>query len=691
MISAISITPLDIANSYNIIEAKFPDVSNLDSFNSATFDLSQINPALLYPNEPINKVSISLPLTNNSVTTQYIANRLLKAGREDLQMQVTINFEGIQLDAGDIVSVTNANYGWTNKPFRINKVVQAFNDDGSIGVQLNMSEYNAAVYDDVLVTQFAPTPNTGIGDPTFFGIPPAPVVTQSNPTVINPFFVLQVTTAPSGITQYAEVWYSAFANPLQEQMYFAGTSEIQSNGTPWGVNTILPDINLSNIPSGDWYFFSRMVNSLASSAYSPHSTLLEWRPSTFQYRNRYLVIAYADAIDGTGFSLSPRNKEYYGLINQNNISPSLTPSDYTWYLADPNFGTNIYLVYSYRNGRKVSFATGFADYAASTGTFVPTQTAIFDPSIWQALADGINYIDLDYRTGQLIETGTTTVGTGEIAIANNQDGKVVASLKQYLDFGGAYQYTASAATITVDIYGRVVGFQPPDGFLYSDMDFVATAGQTVFNITDRTSGHYRVGNCWVMINGILQDPSEYTDAPTTVTLSVSVNSGDIVSVVSFTGEHLSPISFYDAFTIDTITLNNVSSYDFTGSGITLNSGFEFLFLNGSQLSAQDYDIIGQVLTNFPNLLSGELTIIQWTPNNLGTPAGNPVNIEVNSIVGQTLYSFNNNPLAFNLYQNGVTLVQDVDFTPVTGGYTLANTPTTIDLLTQQTFARTGSA
>jgi len=432
MISSISITPLDIAASYNVIECKFPDETNQDAFNSSTFDLAEIDPSLLYPNEPVNKVSLSLPLVNNDVQAQYIANRLLKAGREDLQVQVSVNFEGIQLDAGDIVSMTSVNYGWTDKPFRINKVIQQFNDDGSIGVQLNMSEYNATVYDDVSVTQFQPAPNTGIGDPTFFGIPTAPVVVSQYPTNTNPLFIVQVTTSSSGITQYAEVWYSAYSNPLQEQMYFAGTSEIQSNGTPWGINTLLPNITLANIPAGNWYIFSRMVNSIASSAYSPASSLLVWRPSTFQYTEKYLVVAYADAIDGTGFSLDPRNKEYYGLINQDNISPSLTASDYTWYLADPNFGTAVYLAYSNRTGRKFSFASGFAGYAASTGAFVPTQTALFDPSIWSALPDGLNYIDLDVRTGQIIETGTTTVGTGEIAITNNADGKVVASLKPYL-------------------------------------------------------------------------------------------------------------------------------------------------------------------------------------------------------------------------------------------------------------------
>jgi hypothetical protein len=691
MISAISITPLDIASSYNIIECKFPDKSNQDAFNSTTFDLAQIEPSLLYPNEPVNKVSINLPLTNNSVIAQLIANRLLKAGREDLQMQVTVNFEGIQLDAGDIVSVTNTNYGWTNKPFRINKVVQAFNDDGSIGVQLNMSEYNATVYDDVAITEFAPAPNTGIGDPTFFGIPDAPDVITQYPTATNPSFVLQVRTAPSGITQYAEVWYSAFTNPLQEQMYFAGTSEIQSNGTPWNVNTILPNIILTNIPAGDWYFFSRMVNSLASSAYSPHSDLLEWRPSTYQYASKYLNVAYADDLVGTGFSLDPRGHDYYGLYNVDTTDISTDPANYTWYLAPSAFNTTgalIYLLYSNRTGRLFSFSSGFAAYAANTGAFVPTSTLVYDPSTWLGLPDGTNIIDLDIRTGQLIQTGTTSVGTGEIAVTNNAQGNIVASLQQYLDFGGPYTKTTAVGTLTIDVYGRVVGFEAPDDFNYTQQIFTATGGQTVFTVTRGSS--YIVDNCWVMQNGCILDESEYTDtagSTGTVTLAVGATTGDIITITSFKSVNATS-GVYASFTRNTATLTNQATY--TASGFTLNTGFELLFLNGTIVNAQDYDISGQDITFISNA-SGNLEVLQWSPNNLGVANGTPVNVDAFTIIGQTIYPFSFNINAFNLFSNGVLFKQGTDFTTATGSYTLSNSPTTItNIMVQQTFARTGA-
>jgi hypothetical protein len=688
MISAISISPIDLAGSYNIIECKFPDNSVQDSFNTATFDLAEIAPSLLFPNEPVNKMTVSLPLVNNDVQAQYIATRLLKSAREDLQVQVSINYVGIQLEAGDIVSVTNSNYGWVDKPFRVNKVVEQFADDGAVIAKLTLSEFNATVYDDVSITQFQTAPNTGISDPTFFGTVPAPVVITQYPTNTNPFFLVQPTTSSSGITQYAEIWYSAFSNPTAEQRIFAGTTEIQSSGDPYNINTAMPPVSVANIPSGNWYFFSRMVNSLASSSFSPASTIFRWTPSTYQFTERYLSVAYADDVNGGGFSLAPTGKEYYGLYNIDTTAVSSDPNDYTWYLADPNFGTTFYLCYSNRTGRKFSFDTGTAVIAGGNGEFVPSNALLFDPSVWSALPIGTNIIDLDKRTGQLTQTGTTAVGdsSGELAITNNPDGKIVAQLKPFLNFGGSPTFTGTVANLTVDIYGRVVGFEPPDAFYFTKQSFTATSGQTAFSVT-RASG-YIDDQCWVFQNGCLLDESEYTDSLTTVTLATGAVSGDIITVISFKSENATS-GVYASFTRNTVDLTNATSY--TASGFTLQSGYEFIFINGTVLNELDYNIVDQTITDFPSNLTGKMTIIQWSPDNLDQPNGFPNNIVAFTVVGQTVYSYSYDVNAFDLYSNGVLLLQGTDYTTATGTYVLANTPdTTSTVMVQQTFARTGA-
>lgn len=689
IISSIRVSPIDLSNSFNVAEAKFPDEDYQDSFNSAIFDLAEIDPILLYPNEPVNKQSITLTYCNNNVRAQYIALRFLKAAREDLQVVCSVNFIGVQLEAGDVISLTNVNYGWTAKLFRINKVTQTFSEDGAISVNLVLMEFNGAVYDDTLITAFQPSPNTGLNDPMVFGSLVKPIVQQSYPGAAVPIFFVQISTPEFGVTQYAEVYYSAFADPTEAQLIFAGTSEVQPNGIPWTTLTVLPLIGLASIPAGDWYFFSRMVNSLGSSSFSPVSDLFSWRPTTYQYVDQYLVIAYADSADGTsGFSLDPRNKDYYGTLNQSSPVPSNNPALYSWKLAQPNFETSNYLLYVNRVNRLMSFATGPAIFASGTGAFVPLEASVYDPSIWAGLPDGTNTIDLDHRTGQLLQTGTTSVGFGEVAVTNNDTGILVARLAPFLNFGeGVYTYTASVATLTIDIYGRVVGFTTPDTFEMTISTFTATSEQTVFSVSRDAS--YIVNQCFVFNQGTLCQTSEYTDAAGAVTFGTGVVLDNIITVMSFRSTNADTGS-YASFARYSATLTAAGSY--TADGFTLVSGNELLFLNGTVVNEQDYDVIGQLITNFPNVTTGDLEIIQWTNNNLGVANGTPVNLVANTVIGQAEYPFSFTANAFNLYQNGVLLKVGTDITTGVGTYTFAVTPDiSANILVQQTFARSGAA
>jgi hypothetical protein len=767
IISALTITPVDISNSFNIAEVKFPDGTQQDSFNSATFDLAVIDPTLLFPNEPVNKQQITLQFVNDSARAQLLANRFLKSCREDLQVQVKINYVGLQLEAGDIVTITNTNYGWSAKPFRIAKIVQEFDTDGSITAALSLMEFNASVYNDASITQFETAPNTGLADPLVFGTITAPLITSINPSAVNPSFQVNVTASSAGIIEYAEIWYSAFANPTTAQRIFAGTTAIQADGNPYVPGVAMPPVTLTGIAAGNWYFFVRMVNELGSSPFSSASTLFQWRPTTFTYANQYLIVAYGDSLTGTGLSSSPIGKNYYGLFNSSSSSFSTNPANYTWYLAQPTFGTANKLCYINRTGRTFSFGTAPAAYAASTAAYVPAST--FDPSIWSALPDGDNSIDLDVRTGQLLTTGTTTVGGGEIAITNNPNGTLVGSLAQFLDFGGAPTFTSAVSQLTVDIYGRVVGLIPPDGFFFTSWEAVATAGQTVFTPTTRNAGYIN-GQDWVFRNGILLVPtSEYTETTTSVTLLNACAAGENITIISFRSTSTAvyyasmDIAYASGSGTNTLTYSNLPSqlinagdvltfantgsptqytvssinyatkqivftttftatagnsvYRYRALGSTYRtfsrwdvslsaaatysptqfqivSGAEILFLNGTIMNDQDYDLASNVINNFPSVATGNLTIIQLAHNNFGVPAGSPSLISTNTVNGQAVYSFSYDPLAFELYLNGCIGVSGAgnDYQTATGTYTISPTPTNnTTILSQQTFARTGAA
>lgn len=765
MVSAIQINPTDLASTPNIIETKFANGSEKDTFASAVFSLQQLAPSLLYPNEPVNKQSASLPLINNDVRAQYIATRLLKAGREDLIVKVQIDYSGLQLEAGDIVSLTSQNYGWTAKLFRISQVTQNITDDGQVTASLTLIEYNASVYDDAAITQFQPAPNTGIPSPLIFGALTAPVVSASYPNGVVPSITVNVKTASSGVVQYAELWYSAYPSASSGQMIFAGTTAIQSNGQPYLPNTVLP-VTLTNIAAGNWYFYSRMVNQLGTSGFSPASSLLQWRPTTFAYPLRYLIVAYADSITGSGMSSSPAGKSYYGLFNSNSSSYSTSASDYTWFEASPAFGSSNKLCFINRTGRLFSFGIAPATYASGTAAYVPSST--FDDTIWSALPDGQNWIDLDLRTGQLTRTGTTSTGGGQLSIVNNPNGTMVGQLQQFLTFpDGSSTYTGNAANLTIDIYGRVVGLVAPDTFYFSSYEAVATAGQTVFTPTARQAG-YITGQDLIFHNGILLDTSEYTETNTTVTLNTACAAGDNITVISFRSVNANAIYYemmgmtyssgsgtsvctysnlpYQTISAgDKLTFSNsgtptqytVSSVNYVTKQITFTgnftattgapiyraraisatypsfsrwnismasdssitpstfqivSGAELLFINGTVVNDQDYDITSGSITNFPDIANGNLTVIQFANSNLGVPNGSPAVVSTNTVNGQDTYNFTYNPDAFELYNTGVLQVPGVDYATGPGSFVLSTTPTyNTNVLSQQTFNRNGAA
>ena len=684
MVSSLSITSMDISNTYNIAQCEFPDITLNSSFNTSTINLNLVDPALLYANEPINSQSIQLPLCNNDVQAQLLATRFLKQARLDLQVTCQVGYIGLELEAGDVVTVTNANYGWVAKLFQIFKVEQNFAADGAITVSLTLQEYDPNVFSDISITQYTPPSNTGLSNPNIFGTIPAPTISNAQVNAAVPSFQVNVTTSSQGIVEYANIYYSAYSNPSTSQLIFAGTTQVQSAGTTYGNNVAIPPTTITGIPAGNWYFFVQMVNSLATSPLSPASTVFSWKPLTFQYSSRYLSVAYATSATGAGFTFTRSGATYFGIKNQNITTPDPTASDYTWYPA--SFGTSNYLLFCNRTNYLTSFAVGGANQASGSAAFVPSDTGTYDPSIWLALPDGTNIIDLNQRTGQVIQVGTTNVGSGQIAVTNNPQGQVVASLAQLLNFGtGVTTKTSSVATLTIDIYGRVVGFTTPDSFYYTMTAFTASSGQTVFNVT--RGSEYITGNCLVFINGLLQNTSQYTDNASNVTFGTGVTAGNIVTIISFASVTSTP-STYNSFTRNSVTLSNQSNY--TASGFTLVSGNELLFLNGTVVNAQDYNITGQVIS-FVNNATGNLEVIQWTNNNLGVPNGNPINTDIYTTIGQALYPFNFDPNAFNLYDNGVLLLETVDYSVTTGSYTLANTPTTsTNILVQQTFQRTGA-
>ena len=273
IIGEIRVSATDITSSINQVEARFPFKENRDQ---AAFVNIETPSGLLYPNEPVNKYSITYDMVNDSVQAHYLANRLLEQAREDLIVSFSTTYYGIQVDAGDVVSVTNADYGWNAKLFRVMKVNEASLLDGSLGAKLELSEYNAQVYDDQDITQFTPVPNSGLSSPVYFSALSAPTVTASRPSDAVPSFDVQVSIPATGRVTFGTLFYSI--NPSDPLAWKVLDSASSPNNTPVTNSTNYTFAN-QVLPAGTFYFTYTVGNEIASSQRSANSAAFVWSPT----------------------------------------------------------------------------------------------------------------------------------------------------------------------------------------------------------------------------------------------------------------------------------------------------------------------------------------------------------------------------------------------------------------------------
>ena len=274
IIGEIKVSLTDITNSINQIEAQFPNKVNRDQRDLVYLE----TPAnLLYANEPINKFSCNFDLINESVQVSYLANRVLEQAREDLIVSINAAYPAIQIDAGDVVSITNTSYGWSAKLFRVMKVSEISLPDGNLGASLELSEYNAAVYDDVAITQYSPAPNSNLSSASFFSALSAPVVSASSPTNNVPSFDIQITTPSIGRTTRLTLFYSTFSSPTASQWTLLDTF-VSSASTPLTPTTTFTFLNLI-LPAGTYYFGFIAGNDISQSQISGTSSGLVWAPT----------------------------------------------------------------------------------------------------------------------------------------------------------------------------------------------------------------------------------------------------------------------------------------------------------------------------------------------------------------------------------------------------------------------------
>lgn len=363
IVGGIDLSPIDLNETFNSVEVQFPNTKIKDQPGYHVIDISQYPNVKRNQNEPTNRLVITLPFTNNIVQAQYIAARRLLQSREDLVVNFTMDYSGIQIDAGDVIGIHHRRYGWGKyaetpstggKLFRVVQVQEGKSEDGALYARISASEYNDGVYDDnnIDLQDFTPSLNTGISDPGIVQKPTLPFTYIINETDKVPRFGVGCTTSDAGNTLAVEFWYGTSAD-LETGNYKRYNSEETGGIIP---KSTLVGTVVTGLPAGVYFWRMRSVGTKTKSEYTD-AVSINWNPTFLSDTlSQSFIVSFSPStlqVSRSGTPLAPVLSNLfikaYGQANGSGVAYIDADTD-----SDPNF-----LINSWRIG--ASSTTGIAD------------------------------------------------------------------------------------------------------------------------------------------------------------------------------------------------------------------------------------------------------------------------------------------------------------------------------------------
>lgn len=157
IIGGINVSGTGVGELYNAASIEFPHRDIKDQTDYIDVEVASAD---RFPNELDNRLNLSFDCVNNPIQAQYIATVQLKQSRVDKVIEFRTDYNTVGLKAGDLISVTNDVYDYSNKIFRIVKLEE--NDDEFFTISISALEYDADVYDDSDLVYTSRNKKTGI-------------------------------------------------------------------------------------------------------------------------------------------------------------------------------------------------------------------------------------------------------------------------------------------------------------------------------------------------------------------------------------------------------------------------------------------------------------------------------------------------------------------------------------------------
>jgi hypothetical protein len=128
-------------------------------------------------NNQISTYDLDLPFTDSFDIARRLALITLERNRQQLTVQVSLGMRAFQVQVGDIVRMTIARFGWTNKEYEVVQWTFGLQEDNDLRCDLVLREISASVFDDISDGIVYERDNTTLLSP--FEVPPVAIATSN--------------------------------------------------------------------------------------------------------------------------------------------------------------------------------------------------------------------------------------------------------------------------------------------------------------------------------------------------------------------------------------------------------------------------------------------------------------------------------------------------------------------------------
>jgi predicted phage tail protein len=195
-------------------------------------------------NDLLLEGSIELPFTSDQPTAKMIARQAMNQSRESIMVTFKATIEALQVECGDVVTITSDSFGWSTKKFRILEISMDYLDE----ITFTAREYSDNVYSlsDISIEALTDN-NTDL--PDLSAIKPVKAFTVSEELLFDePTLTNRITIdwdKPEDI--YIKEYIVSFKKANQKKTKMLGTTEST-------------EFIVDNLSPGRYFFYVRAVN-----------------------------------------------------------------------------------------------------------------------------------------------------------------------------------------------------------------------------------------------------------------------------------------------------------------------------------------------------------------------------------------------------------------------------------------------